>query len=178
MNKGKNLATGDFIFFMNAGDLFVNEHVIENVCKSIHKLEEVYYGNAIIYFDDTFKTAPLTHHQSIFFPRSFYTSYDYKVEKYDITAEADFIYESLYKHKGTHIDVDIIFSRIEGFRVHCYSTLTGMRKIYGEVTALMKEHQGAVPMTFKLTYPIKSLVKFTAFKIGGLKLVAQILLRS
>jgi hypothetical protein len=53
-----------------------------------------------------------------------------------------------------------------------------MKMMYKEVTSLMKEHSGKVPLSYKLNYPIKSLAKFFAFKIGGLPLVAKLLLNS
>lgn len=176
MNKGKNLATGDFALFMNAGDIFVNNMVISDIAAQIDDKETFYHGNVIVHFDGDYKVAPNTHHQSDFFPKSFYLSEDYQTDKYDITAEGDYIYRIMAKYPTKHLDVDVIFSKIEGMRVHCYSTLPGMRKIYKEVMALMQEHSGVVPLSFKLTYPLKSLIKYMAFKIGGLPLVAKVLL--
>lgn len=178
MNKGKDLANGDFALFMNAGDVFTDNQSLSNIAKSMTNMNTFYYGNTVIYFGDTFKIAPETHHQSVFFPKVFYQNEDYDSIKYKITAEGDYIFRAQDQHPSKHIDVDIIYSRIDGFRVHRYSTIAGSKQIYQEVIALMKQHSKAVPLSFKVTYPIKSLMKFFAFKIGGLPLVAKMLLRS
>lgn len=47
MNKGIKMATGDFIYFLNFGDKFYNEKVLEEVAKKINDLETIYYGNYI-----------------------------------------------------------------------------------------------------------------------------------
>lgn len=47
MNKGIALSSGEYIFFLNAGDIFVNDTVVENVCKKITS-EDVVYGNVIL----------------------------------------------------------------------------------------------------------------------------------
>ena len=178
MNKGKNLANGDFVLFFNAGDEFVSETAIEQMALRMTDSQTLYYGNTIIFFDDTYRVAPKRHHQSVFFPKSYYIVNDYNSEKYKVTAEGDYILRSLNAHKDEHLDVDIGYSRIDGFRVHRYNSINGMRMMYGEVTALMKEHSGKVPLSYKISYPIKSLIKFIAFKIGGLPMVARILLHS
>lgn len=48
MNKGGLKATGDFIQFLNAGDWFENEYVIEKIFKDWYKRVDVIYGDMII----------------------------------------------------------------------------------------------------------------------------------
>lgn len=178
MNKGKDNAEGDFALFMNAGDEFVEETCIAEVARGIYDKDLLYYGNTIIFFDKTYRIAPKRHHQSVFFPKKFYKKNSYNADKFKVTAEGDYIYKALNQCKEKHLDVDIIYSKIDGFRVHRYNSIKGMRMMYKEVTSLMKEHSGRVPLSYKLNYPIKSFAKYLAFKIGGLPLVAKMLLNS
>ena len=50
MNKGLRIARGEWVNFMNAGDMFANEHVISNVFSINKNLEnmKVLYGDVII----------------------------------------------------------------------------------------------------------------------------------
>lgn len=176
MNKGKDLSTGDYAIFVNAGDLFVSDEAIASAAAELTDTESGYFGNTIIYFGENYKVAPDHHHQSMFFPRSFLDSDHYRTDKYKITAEGDYIYRLVDQRDVRRIDVDLVFSRIDGMRVHCYSTISGSRQIYGEVVELMGEHDSVIPMSFRLTYPLKSVMKYVAFKVGGLPLVARMLL--
>lgn len=47
MNKGLKLATGDVIYFLNAGDKFFDEHVVDKVIKKFKKSSKtnIIYGN-------------------------------------------------------------------------------------------------------------------------------------
>ena len=47
MNKGIKFATGQYINFMNCGDYFVNNEVLEKVSKKLQDDSAVIYGNAI-----------------------------------------------------------------------------------------------------------------------------------
>lgn len=55
MNKGVKLATGNFIYFLNAGDVFYNSYVLENTKSYIEndidtyqkKQKKIYFGNII-----------------------------------------------------------------------------------------------------------------------------------
>ena len=48
MNKGIKLAKGDFIQFLNAGDVLADEYVIENVVSELELNRHcIYYGNII-----------------------------------------------------------------------------------------------------------------------------------
>lgn len=178
MNKGKDVASGDYAIFVNAGDQFVSTSVLADAAALMNDPGKFYFGNTIIYFDAEYRIAPDLHHQSIFFPRSFLQAESYASDKYEITAEGDYIYRMAKQLQGQHLDVDTVFSRIEGLRVHCYSTVAGTRKIYSEVTKLMRSHGDVMGWKFRLTYPMKSIAKYVAFKAGGLEMVARILLRS
>jgi glycosyltransferase involved in cell wall biosynthesis len=48
MNKGLHLATGDYILFLNAGDVFYREDVLQNVFAEAEPLSDIYYGETMI----------------------------------------------------------------------------------------------------------------------------------
>lgn len=53
MNKGVQLATGDYIQFLNAGDIFVNEYVLEEIAKKANTdRAEILFGNVIYTYSD------------------------------------------------------------------------------------------------------------------------------
>lgn len=47
MNKGLALATGDYVIFMNSGDVFVGKSVLESVFDSVEGRPDVIYGHTI-----------------------------------------------------------------------------------------------------------------------------------
>lgn len=47
MNKGINVATGEWINFMNAGDCFYNDNVVSSLLDDVDSLYDVIYGDAI-----------------------------------------------------------------------------------------------------------------------------------
>lgn len=94
MNKGINIANGDYLLFLNAGDIFSNKKVLEFVSKSIvaSRYPEVLYGETYIYTKNNElikKLAPLRFtrlnlllfgtrtvcHQSIFVRKNFAPKY-------------------------------------------------------------------------------------------------------
>lgn len=48
MNKGLLLATGDYVNFMNAGDIFCDNNVIKDVIEKYNSSADVIYGNAVV----------------------------------------------------------------------------------------------------------------------------------
>ena len=77
MNKGGLKATGDFIQFLNAGDWFENEYVIEKIFKDWYKRVDVIYGDMIIRRSDGVyyaKAQDLSHFENdfpLFHPSTF-----------------------------------------------------------------------------------------------------------
>lgn len=98
MNKGTDLATGEWINFMNAGDFFVNNHVIEDLLPVFEEKHDVIYGNTIIVngrskkFCKAFLDAnmmPNFCHQSSFISTQLMRQYHYD-QSYMIAADTDF----------------------------------------------------------------------------------------
>ncbi len=50
MNKGLKAATGEYVWFMNAGDEIFDENTTENIFKNIEA--DIYYGNALFVNDN------------------------------------------------------------------------------------------------------------------------------
>ena len=120
MNKALKLATGDFLYFIGADDVFCDDRIIENVVDKISKEDSVYYGN--VRFGDTrhihwgmfnkWKWGICNiSHQAIFYPKSIYKMYMYDL-KYRVYA--DYAYNlNLLIHKVDFRYVNIIFTRYD-----------------------------------------------------------------
>ncbi len=48
MNKGIKLANGEFLLFLNSGDYFFNNQVLENVKSKLIGVNGIYYGNLVL----------------------------------------------------------------------------------------------------------------------------------
>jgi glycosyltransferase involved in cell wall biosynthesis len=104
MNKGINLATGDWINFMNAGDIFYNNDIIENIFSKNKCSANIIYGDLMVTYKNfsniqkaknlnELKFGMCFSHQSTFFNASFH-----KKHLYDITlklaSDYNFVYNS------------------------------------------------------------------------------------
>lgn len=107
MNKGMELARGDYMLFLNAADTFANENILEDVAKSIeYRQPKIIYGGVNIYSENgkfithlnpfEFSKENLNKygsrvvcHQSIFVHTSIKKKYS---EKYKFKGELDWYY--------------------------------------------------------------------------------------
>jgi putative colanic acid biosynthesis glycosyltransferase len=142
MNKGLTLATGDYALFMNAGDEFCGTDVIERISDKIKDPEMVYFGNTYIYNGNVSFTAEplyensdmsqyLPHHQSIFYPKSFYKTHNYDTS-FKVCADAYFTFQACNKMKSQFIDLTIIKTFLNGFGISQYGTFVGILKMIKE----------------------------------------------
>lgn len=108
MNKGIDLATGEWINFMNSGDTFYNEDVIELIFKKNFK-DDIIYGDTYMAYtvsffiekaktlDSMLKRMPFGH-QSVFIKTSLM-----KEKKYDVmfrsSSDYNFFYKSFKENK-------------------------------------------------------------------------------
>ena len=119
MNKGTDLATGEWINFMNAGDLFVNNHVIEDLLPVFEEKHDVIYGNTIFVNDENKKiqkayarenSMPSFCHQSSFISTRLMKRYHYD-QSFIIAADTDF-FDKIYKKGCDFFFVDIFLSMV------------------------------------------------------------------
>jgi glycosyltransferase involved in cell wall biosynthesis len=107
MNKGIKAATGDFVLFMNSGDIFADNHVLSQVEGDLTDEFDIYYGNNYKVKSNgskRLKTYPATltfsffystsiNHQSTFIRRQLFHDFFMYNEKFKIVADwAFFIY--------------------------------------------------------------------------------------
>lgn len=141
MNKGINLAEGEWILFMNAGDEFSNSDVLLNVSQLIESKNsseiDILYGNstAILANGKTKRylapnevgdhwKGPLFRHGSMFVKTSLHKKHPFNLDrKYKICADFDFIYKMHVNGKRFYnTELDIInfeASGVSANRIRC-----------------------------------------------------------
>ena len=101
-NKGIKLAQGTYLNFMNGGDAFFNNTVLEKVFKNQEQTADVLYGNCCIVdgnrrcncayphpLDITYWLNYTLNHQSAFFKRDLFNKYGLYDENYKIAADKE-----------------------------------------------------------------------------------------
>lgn len=124
MNKGAKIANGEYIIFMNAGDIFYDKMVIDKFC--LHSLEgrDVYYGDHWVVGSkrsdgyhaarpiDRLDYGMVCSHQSMFFKRSLLMNYPFSL---NFGSAGDFEQILRLRKAGAS------FGKLQGFPVAFYS---------------------------------------------------------
>ena len=102
MNKGAGYASGEYLYFLNAGDYFVNEQVLSKFADISCLMDtDIYYGNILLKKVISKHPKRLTKlwliyeermisHQSIFAKRSLFDEYEFDTN-YKICADRDWL---------------------------------------------------------------------------------------
>ena len=106
MNKGIEKAKGEYIYFLGADDVFIDQFVLKKINVLLIKKFNIYYGNVIfkkrnLLYDGKFNSFKLVtrniSHQSIFYPKAVFIEYKYNTV-YRILADYD-LNLKLFNHK-------------------------------------------------------------------------------
>lgn len=103
MNKAANLATGDYVVYLNAGDVFASDNILSTVYAEQNLDDDIIYGDVIYKYEDLFKYGKAGSlslfdtfqfkmpfcHQSAFTKSDVLRKYKYN-EHYKISADHDF----------------------------------------------------------------------------------------
>lgn len=98
MNKGLKMASGDYLIFLGADDVFYDKDVLTRVAAKVTDGNDVLYGDVMLkkrqrLYNGAFSRWTWGHrnisHQCIFYPKSVYARYQYD-EKYRSVADWDY----------------------------------------------------------------------------------------
>jgi glycosyltransferase involved in cell wall biosynthesis len=171
MNNGLSKATGEFVYFLNAGDSLFEKTTLSKIVAKMSNLYCIYYGDAYmtnirkLYWGkfSRFKLAVGNIcHQSVFYPKNVYQTNKY-ITKYILYA--DYCYNiSLYQK------IDFIYLN-ETISIYDYSGISKSHKdsdieFRKNVHWLIVKNLGLLPFIYRLIYRGLVLVKkciFNAF---------------
>lgn len=126
MNQAVELATGDYIIFMNCGDYFYDENVLKNVADIIEKQpgKGIYYGDVYSRISQTvdhatpqitdfvcFRHIPC--HQACIFARELFAERAFDLE-YKIRADYEFFLRQYYQKEIRPLYTGIVIADYEG----------------------------------------------------------------
>ena len=160
MNKAIDLANGEWIIFMNAGDSFYNDDVIQDVFEGVPEDVELVYGHHAWKHKgriSTIYTRPLDvmwqhisfSHQSLFSRTSLMKKKKFDLS-YKIVSDYEF-YFSQYMQGRCFFNSDVIISAVSGGGL---SDVSFVRRTYERWTVVKKYKKGLVvhKYYFKLLY--------------------------
>lgn len=125
MNKGIGAATGEVLFFLNAGDVFYNDRVLEHVADQFSAVEtDIIYGEVIIYNPITGYNFLTNHsnvdkrffyfntlcHQGVFIKKSLFKQCGLHVQNYKISGDYEWFLRAVFKHRARLHQMDLIIS--------------------------------------------------------------------
>lgn len=173
MNKGIDLATGEWINFMNAGDSFFSNNIIIDFLRLYDNESEIVYGgsNRIFKFGNFIDMGKLSNliymnncHQA-FFVKTFLLKINHFNIIYHICADANFFYEMYYsKHKFQYIPLIICnYENSEGFSLK-------NNKLYFKEKAIIEKINNTFKykcsyFVFLLKLNIKKLIPFQLLEL-------------
>jgi glycosyltransferase involved in cell wall biosynthesis len=127
MNKGTRLAKYEWVFFLNAGDVFASNETLSNIFNKYSGNSSILFGNTFLksdnleinypnkinklwFFNDTIC------HQSIFFKRQLFNEIGAFNLNYKIIADRDFLIRAINaKHRFEHVNEIVSIYDQEGF---------------------------------------------------------------
>lgn len=165
MNRGIARASGDFIYFINAGDRFYNESVVADVISLITNRDAIYYGNICLVYSDGLKqiqdfskingsieqklnAGNMPCHQSIFSPRKLLVDHYFR-EKYKIRADYEWLLYTVKKgYECIHIPTIISYYDVSGVSAR----LKNGRLFSQESGEILQEYQDEISENKELCF--------------------------
>jgi glycosyltransferase involved in cell wall biosynthesis len=180
MNKGGDLATGDWINFMNAGDIFYQPDTVESVIINLDKNDDLVYGHCRMIYDQHFSViwkagsiadlwkGMIFRHQSLFTKASICKTLHFDTT-FKISADYAFIF-SCFRRKYRFRLIDLVISTV---------TLGGLSDV--NLTYAIQENRRAVlgsVNTLKVKLYYFFLIYLTRFKSCVKMIIPRTVLRS
>lgn len=158
MNKGLDMATGDYVLFLGADDVLYSPTVIEQVSKLMTSKDNVYYGNVIFNTSgrvyngryNRYKLALMNIcHQAIFYPK-----HVYKEKRYDMAYKifADYVYNiSLFREHVRFVYMSVIITL---FNTEGISSVRKDKNFFVNYKKLVRQNLGFGPYLLTVMHDI------------------------
>ena len=153
MNKGIKKAKGDYIIFMNSGDFFYDEFVLEKIRAEFDFDIDILYGDSVFFNDQGYRKvikAPkkLTfgffydgglNHQAVFIKKSLFNDYFFYNEEYKICADWEFFIIMVCLHNVSvkhlkeiicYYDFSGISAKVENLPIYIRERETTLNKYF------------------------------------------------
>ncbi len=187
MNKGKALANGDRVLFLNAGDVFAAEDALERLLTPPPVGNDVVFGNVVLSRGSTQWHRPprkngkalvfdgyKPHHQSILYPRTYFEENDYDLQ-FRVVADNDYTTRAVAMHPTAYRDVTLVVSTLGGFTFDTYRSVAHAKTMYRERLAYFRKHDPSFSTLNAVFLALLVTVKYLSVKIGGVSLAARVM---
>lgn len=184
MNKGLEYATGDLVYFLNAGDYLCNNDVLKNVIEKLNANpdSDIIYGDYIYYSDNSEKRCSgyradipdlLSRgycHQTIFAKKSAFTKCGKFNTGYKIYADFDWLLRGLirFDQKMSYIGIPIAYYLKGG-----ESESHGGKYYYEKIKIIQKNAGIHGLLSLAVSFPV-ILCRYLSRRIGDRKVAGQI----
>lgn len=127
MNKGIKVAKGNYVIFMNSGDVFFDKNTLEIAVNYFTSEKDIYYGNALYYNDKGYerlennpenlsfwhlKTFGINH-QATFFKRLLFEQIGLYNEQLKICSDWEFLLKALIKNQASYQKIQATICRYD-----------------------------------------------------------------
>jgi len=134
MNKGIMIAKGEYIYFLNSGDVFSSKTILQKILDNSNNEDFIFGGIQKRYIKRAINEYPPKklsyghllrfgiNHQATFSKRNLYAEYGLFDEKFKIVADWCFLLISICKYNVSYVVIDEIVSIYEPYGISSSST--------------------------------------------------------
>ncbi len=161
MNKGLNLATGDFVLFLNAGDRFYSNNVLEHIAAKITDDTDIIYGETMLVNDNREELGTRSEKTTHRLPENLtWKSFSYGMS---VCHQSIFVHRTMTSHyieKNLAADIDWIITAMKKSRITVNAHLIVSAYLVGGVSKqklkqslkdrffVLQKHYGVLPNIF------------------------------
>ncbi len=157
MNKGIKVAKGNYVIFMNSGDVFFDKKTLEIAANYFASEKDIYYGNALYYNDKGYerlennpenlsfwhlKTFGINH-QATFFKRILFEKIGFYNEQLKICSDWEFLLKALIKNQASYQKIQATICRYD---------FSGISANPANHTLYLAEKDSILKNTFSILY--------------------------
>jgi glycosyltransferase involved in cell wall biosynthesis len=144
MDKGRKQASGEWLFFLNAGDIFADSASLERILVPVPDSDLAVFGNVWLCRGERRwrvppvgaekhigRTGYLPHHQTILYPRRYFAAEGFDL-RFTVIGDADYTRRCLSICRAEYRAVDLVISQLGGYTFRVYGSWAGLRRIWRE----------------------------------------------